>query len=612
MLRRRVVIAGVIASLAIVLGWRSCATRSMRSDRGVDRESVSSASRLSESDTVAISSVNEEDARAGRDTGAEAPPSLSSLTGRVTDAGDRGIGNASVLVDGVGVDRAVATDREGRFRFDELPPGTYHLSVKSYGFDRSETMEVELDDSTPSIVVELSGASMFEATALLPGDVPAAGATVTSRGAAPEHHWVDWADEDGRFRVPIPDRDGFTITIEAGYYVRIPDLDSAVVLREGRYRTRQAFAPGAALPDAFVLDAQGVLRVVAEEWAREELGPEIRIRVERPDGGTVAGLAERWSDGVAQFDAFGPGTSVPGVYHVVLHCSPFAPLRASVVIELNTVTEVRYPGSAERLAPIQIDVHTEDGKPVASAILSELRDEGHSSSVIGVTDGDGRLEVSWPFVAESALRVEDPARGRVRIVPGVVERIENSRLSVVIERGVSVRVQVRERGGEFVRGARVELRAWDAVEKGPWGDTSEDGEFVIDDVAPAKYVVMVSRRGQLAARVVVDVDSTPERRVEIEIPRARSVHGFVTRNGVRVTGGSVEFDGASSLPVELEVSLDGEFVGEIDDDVSYAVEYRYRGTTVSLGEVDASASFDELHFSYSAYTVTVHEVFPAG
>ena len=67
----------------------------------------------------------------------------SSLNGTVSDPSGAVVPNASVTLtnEQTGIQRAVTTDAQGRYTFDDLTPGTYRLSAKSAGLRRDRAAQ---------------------------------------------------------------------------------------------------------------------------------------------------------------------------------------------------------------------------------------------------------------------------------------------------------------------------------------------------------------------------------------------------------------------------------------------------------------------------------------
>jgi len=78
------------------------------------------------------------------------PPSLGGvLTGRVTQAGDTSVGVGGAEVEIVGTGQRRYANGEGRFRFADMPAGSYELRVRRLGY-QSATLRAVLDEGRSS------------------------------------------------------------------------------------------------------------------------------------------------------------------------------------------------------------------------------------------------------------------------------------------------------------------------------------------------------------------------------------------------------------------------------------------------------------------------------
>src|SRR6516164_3157375 len=78
--------------------------------------------------------------------------SSTSLRGTITDPSGQGIPSATVILKNMesGMERSVATDPEGSYQFQQLPAGSYILTVIGQGFSRYERKDVVLLVNTPA------------------------------------------------------------------------------------------------------------------------------------------------------------------------------------------------------------------------------------------------------------------------------------------------------------------------------------------------------------------------------------------------------------------------------------------------------------------------------
>jgi hypothetical protein len=95
------------------------------------------------------------------------------LSGRVLDATDRPVPGATVRISGAGVSATVVSDPMGRFRFADVPHGSYVLTVSLAGF-RTQTLNVQVDSSVnPERVVKLTTGVLSEVLWVVPTPVDA-------------------------------------------------------------------------------------------------------------------------------------------------------------------------------------------------------------------------------------------------------------------------------------------------------------------------------------------------------------------------------------------------------------------------------------------------------
>jgi hypothetical protein len=90
------------------------------------------------------------------------------LTGRVVEATDTAVPGATIRVSGGGVSTTAVSDRMGRFRVDNLPAGSYVVTVSLAGF-RTETLSVRVDPSAPQeLTVKLRVGPAIEVLWIVP------------------------------------------------------------------------------------------------------------------------------------------------------------------------------------------------------------------------------------------------------------------------------------------------------------------------------------------------------------------------------------------------------------------------------------------------------------
>ena len=100
-------------------------------------------------------------------------PTAAAVSGRVLDATDSPVPGATVRISGPGVSATVVSGPMGRFRFADVLPGPYVLTVSLAGF-RTQTLSVEVDSSgNPEWVVKLETRVLSEVDWVVPSAVNA-------------------------------------------------------------------------------------------------------------------------------------------------------------------------------------------------------------------------------------------------------------------------------------------------------------------------------------------------------------------------------------------------------------------------------------------------------
>ncbi len=105
---------------------------------------------------------------------AQAQVTTGDITGRVADAQDKSLPNASVTArnKATGQSRTTTTNEAGEYTLVQLPPGTYEITVESRGFSKALLKDVELN----------IGATLTQNFDLKPGEISET-VEVTSEGA---------------------------------------------------------------------------------------------------------------------------------------------------------------------------------------------------------------------------------------------------------------------------------------------------------------------------------------------------------------------------------------------------------------------------------------------
>jgi hypothetical protein len=157
-----------------------------------------------------------------------------SIAGYVMAGGPLEGVSVTVTPDRGGVTRQTATGSDGAYQFDELPSGVYRLDFDLLNFDivRRNRVTVGRGGST-RIDVTLQVSTMCECIEHWPGPDPRldlverAGQVLTEADAPVPHARLEigapakefaYADGEGRFRVLVPTRQSWTLTVsEPGF-----------------------------------------------------------------------------------------------------------------------------------------------------------------------------------------------------------------------------------------------------------------------------------------------------------------------------------------------------------------------------------------------------------
>jgi len=131
---------------------------------------------------------------------ASSQTSTTSLQGTVTDPSGKAVANATVLLanEESETERTTATDAQGEYRFQTVPPGTYTLTVTAMGFARQEQKGLHLLVNTPAtsnVQLKIGGATE---TISVTSEAPALNMVDSSLGSAFSETQVKDLPLDGR------------------------------------------------------------------------------------------------------------------------------------------------------------------------------------------------------------------------------------------------------------------------------------------------------------------------------------------------------------------------------------------------------------------------------
>jgi len=414
--------------------------------------------------------------------------------GRVVAPDGAPIGGATVETSPA--ERRATTDEEGKFRLEDLDPGTWLLRATAPERVASEWREVAIEagSETGEIVFALLDGLAIEGRVRDDAGVPLVGAGVFATTIVTADGWVAETTEEGRFRIP---------GLPAGTF----DLEARL---EGHLPARRTGVRAGETEVEIVLPRAAAIRGrVVDEVDRPVSS--FRVEVER-DLGTYAVEPPRSAEFEHPEGRFAFEALVPGLYH----------LRASSTSDGDAVATGRLEGiratpgeestevivRLDRVGSIFGSVRASDGTPIAGASLGLA--SAMAAGDLGVnwyerhgggepvvrSAGDGSFE--FDAVPPGVHTVLAHARGRgsaaveeVAVAPGA----PTGPLSIVIPRGGTIEGTVTEAFGEPVPGVAIvvlAVRDVGAPRNARWlqARTDETGAYRVEAVAPGSYMVV--------------------------------------------------------------------------------------------------------------------------
>lgn len=346
---------------------------------------------------------------------------------------------------------SITTDAQGRFRIDDVAPGSYVAAAFASGWAPgvSPPFDVPSGQLASGITIRLSPGVLVGGR-VVGRDGPLANATVVAVAGMGE--------TAAKIATTTTDRHGeYTLRALAGAITLVASAPS-----HGDAERRLALAPGRDHQrEDFTLTAEdGALRGVALA----------------PDGGAAAGVSVRIVEGTTRrrtvSDAFGRFTIAPvasGRYVVELS-SPEHPSKR-VAIDTQRFAELRLDRGGGARALVR-DSHS--GAPLPSLRIQATSPTGQSLS--RQTDARGQVELRG--LAPGAWTVTVRAPGYLAASRSLIIRagsaLDDTTFDLV--RGATLAGEVRDRYGRRVAGARVSLGDVSAT-------TDADGSFRLTGVA---------------------------------------------------------------------------------------------------------------------------------
>ncbi len=532
-------------------------------------------------------------------------PEAQALRVAVTDAADAPVRGAAVVVeDADALPHVVATDEAGGALFERLGPAPWTVSATSAGYDPAVKRDVFPGPGALRLVLDRLGA--VEVAVLDAAGEPAEGATVTIGGPSLWPARTAITSEDGTARISglrsgivdlrarLGDQVSPTemgVPVERGATTRrtlVLDFGRSILVRVTDGPAPANSAPASPVAGADVVLAEEGVSTFPQEGVTSadgevELGPVVEGHA------TISVSAEGF---VARTIGVGEEELDAGVVDV--------PLLRGGTIAGRVVDDRGYPIPGVTLEVVGTDV---DGMPVAMvAARSALRDRLFEMALggplplvprgeLGVVPGpvppipaagapipdaggDDADALPWVTGGDGRFAATPVVPGRLRVLarhPDFVEgesemvrvtsggRVE---VKIVLLEGGRLEGRVRERNGDAVAGARIEIAAGRGTfERITYA--APDGTFAFAAV-PRDVLVSVSRPdapNDLAIRQVVDVP--PGRRTSIDVvlpPRRDDVAlRIVDRRGAGVRSAEIRVESLDvAVPLRRTIFTDDE------------------------------------------------------
>jgi TonB family protein len=229
------------------------------------------------------------------------PPAV--LSGRVVaQAGERPVAGATVVVrEPAGQERTATTDADGRWRIGDLPPGTYHVTIRAAGFAAHEADESVQAGQDASAVDRLAPAPAATAATSAAGKAQGESQAVEQvevRGERPPREVTKRTlDEREIERIPGTGGDALRSLQNLPGVARPPSFAGLLIVRGSAPQDTQYFVDGTPVP--LVYHFGGLSSVVPTEMlSRIDFYPgNFGAQYGRAMGGIVdVGLADPKSD----------------------------------------------------------------------------------------------------------------------------------------------------------------------------------------------------------------------------------------------------------------------------------------------------------------------------
>ncbi len=410
------------------------------------------------------------------------------------------------------------TDAEGLFELADLSTGRFEITASAPAYGQA-SKEVAMGE--PLEIYLFPGAGIY-GRLTDPNDKPVEGAYVSTRGSS----LAERTDTDGRFAL---------LGLEPGAYrvfARHPDFAPAVA------KASLAVDHDAELTLQFSLGTQLTGRVVNEE--NEPIDAQVLLQA--LDGGSVGRfLQDRFS---ARTDAEGSFhlKAVPGGEHSLrVRASGYAAENVEVYLEDGDGTATEDLG--DLVLEIGLAIHgrvvDENEQPVPGARVFGFNASGGILSSLNhgdlevPSDDEGRFVLAG--LSDGAYRLTAVAPGFGRSSLGMAEAGATD-VTLVLQPAGSIRGAVVDADDRIVSTYSVTARS--NPRGGGGGDrvSSEDGVFLLEDVAQGEYVVEVSAH-DFISEVVSDV--------RVSAGNVTDLGTIQLRPGAHIEGTVVDTTGAS-------------------------------------------------------------------
>ncbi|KAA3604254.1 MAG: hypothetical protein DWQ01_22490 [Planctomycetota bacterium] len=406
--------------------------------------------------------------------------------------------------------RNARTAADGRFLFENLTPGSYQVSVNSFGTEPENLFSLDFDQASGiSEIVNLEEGEREKL--VLGGRIDYASLEGwTLRAGEPVSGITVMLSSGNNFKSSVTDADGYyqIDDIPPGpYFLLAGELKlgngagftSAVELGPGEQGRLDLDLPGSTVK----------VTVVAEDTGEPLPGITIMMRDAQAKPG--GGMLTTNSQGEVLFQFLNPGTYVIGAGRAVmpLFGGPSkheSQMISPVVVPENQDLALEYTLRLAQAASVEVQVLGTDGLPVSGAGVFYLDSEGQPLSQFTMqgTDSSGRVRLHSLPSGLGRLLARHPEMGQVEKEVRL-ESGEENKVELHLETGTVLRVLVVDGRGEPLKGVQVIaldqrnapvstlFTSVEAMAK--LYEFMEGGEQRLGPLAPGDYSLMLVRPG---------------------------------------------------------------------------------------------------------------------